>query len=269
MILTKDRAGALHADKIFFKYNSKAPTEDLYGPVKIGHDFKAKAAIRIEERVGIYKYPYVPCVGGERFGGLFSIGMLSYSWSAIPEQVAVGRYCSIAAGLIFLDSHHPINTVTSSVLAFRPGNAICADLNTDESVAASGWHVRDNKAWPEIGHDVWIGRNVTIAMGVKIGTGAVIAAGSMVTKDVEPYTIVGGNPARPIRERFPSEISTELLALEWWNYHPRELVEIGMHDPLLFASALRQRISEGTIQPYRPTTYILDKDDTFKRMQGG
>jgi virginiamycin A acetyltransferase len=67
-------------------------------------------------------------------------------------------------------------------------------------------------------HDVWIGHNVTIMPGVRIGSGAIISTNSTVTKDVSPYTIVGGNPAKVIRERFSDERIAELLALEWWNW---------------------------------------------------
>jgi len=68
-----------------------------------------------------------------------------------------------------------------------------------------------------IGNDVWIGRRATIMPGVRIGDGAIIAAESVVTKDVEPYTIVGGNPAKVIRKRFSPEVIQELLEIKWWD----------------------------------------------------
>lgn len=266
MILTKERAEALHADKVFLKVNAKPPTDDAYGAVKIGHDFKVKGLVRIEERTGLYKFPYTPCTGGEAFCGLCSMGIMSYSWSALPEPMKIGRYCSIASGLVILDSHHPLNAVTTSLISFRRSNNLCNDLITDEHVKAVGWHVRDHKPWPTIGHDVWIGRGVTIAMGVKIGTGAVIAAGSVVTKDIEPYTIVGGNPAKPIRRRFDDETVAALLGLEWWNYSPADIVRIGLHDPVAFASALAAEVRDGAVKPYQPTAYIIGKGNKFERV---
>ncbi|MFK4794681.1 CatB-related O-acetyltransferase [Sphingobium sp. ZW T5_29] len=269
MILTKERAEALHADKIFFEVNSKPPTDEKYGTVKIGHDFKPKEAVRIEERTGLYKFPYKPSIGGTKYSGLCSMGVMSYSWSPLPEPLKVGRYCSISSGIAFIDSFHPMTTVSTSLLSFATFNHLSRDLVTKDMVKASGWHVRNNKPWPTIGHDVWIGRDVTIALGVNIGTGSVIAAGSVVTKDVAPYSIVGGNPAKHIRQRFPEEIATGLLALEWWDYAPADLVAIGMHDPVAFAATLSECIKDGTIQPYRPTTWIIGKNDSVERMQGG
>ncbi len=76
-----------------------------------------------------------------------------------------------------------------------------------------------------IGNDVWFGRHCVIMPGVHIGDGAIIAAESVVTKDVEPYTVVGGHPARLIRKRFDDEMIALLLKWEWWNLPPEELVE--------------------------------------------
>ena len=69
-----------------------------------------------------------------------------------------------------------------------------------------------------LGHDVWIGHGATVLPGVTIGTGAVVGAGAVVSKDVPPFTIVGGVPAKPIRERFPKDVQDGLLALSWWDW---------------------------------------------------
>lgn len=88
-----------------------------------------------------------------------------------------------------------------------------------------------------IGNDVWIGRESIIMPGVSIGNGAIIAAHSIVTKDVEPYSIVGGNPIQFIKKRFDEEMIELLLDLKWWNFSQEELVEIL---PLLCSSHLKQ-----------------------------
>ncbi|MFP4070980.1 MAG: DapH/DapD/GlmU-related protein [Desulfovibrionales bacterium] len=77
----------------------------------------------------------------------------------------------------------------------------------------------------EIGHDVWIGHAAVVLPGVRIGTGAVIGAGAVVTRDVPPYTITGGVPARPIRKRFPENIQEKLLALAWWDWEHERIKE--------------------------------------------
>lgn len=268
MLLTKEIADRLWADKILFKGMSKPPSDGRYGSIDIGHKFKVKGTARLEERTGTYAFPYVPSIGGDSFSGLFSIGMLSYSHSAIPEPVEVGRYCSLSSGIVFLDSHHPINCLTTSIIEFRLANPLLEGLASKEVVKASGWHVRDNKPWPKIGHDVWIGRNVTISMGVTIGTGSVIAAGSVVTKDVPPYTIVGGNPAAFIRDRFDRSLAGSLLASEWWEYHPNDLIKIGIDDPRKIVDRLPKLAASGAAKKYRPTRYIVSVDGC-ERVQGG
>ena len=74
-----------------------------------------------------------------------------------------------------------------------------------------------------IGHDVWIGNNATIMQGVKIGDGAIIGTNSLVTKAVEPYTVVGGNPAKEIRKRFDEDTIQLLLTLKWWDWSVQEI----------------------------------------------
>jgi virginiamycin A acetyltransferase len=86
-----------------------------------------------------------------------------------------------------------------------------------------------------VGNDVWIGENATILPGIKIGDGAIIGMNSVVTKDVEPYTIVGGNPARVIRKRFDNELIDLLLRLKWWD---KEIEEINNLIPILTNSNL-------------------------------
>ena len=88
-------------------------------------------------------------------------------------------------------------------------------LHTEPEAIAGAW---DNKGDIVIGNDVWIGYEAAVLAGVTIGDGAVVAARAVVTKDVPPYTIVGGVPARPIRRRFRDEVVTELLRLRWWDW---------------------------------------------------
>jgi Fe-S-cluster formation regulator IscX/YfhJ len=91
-----------------------------------------------------------------------------------------------------------------------------------------------NKWGINIEHDVWIGENVTIAPGVTIGTGSVIAARTLVTKSVPPYSIVGGNPGRIIRDRFNSQIVSRLLESQWWTLSPAILRQLDMSSPIAF-----------------------------------
>ena len=95
----------------------------------------------------------------------------------------------------------------------------------------------DNKGDTVIGNDVWIGYNVTIMPGVVVGDGAIIASKSIITKNIEPYTIVGGNPAKPIRQRFTQDVVDTLLALKWWDW---DLKTIAKHATILLNNDLAQ-----------------------------
>ena len=102
-----------------------------------------------------------------------------------------------------------------------------------------------------VGHDVWIGAGVRFRGGVNVGTGAIVAAGSVVTKDVPPYAIVGGVPAKLIRWRF-SEVERErLLASEWWRYNVTGL-NLDFANPMHALDQLEALIGNGSLQPYEP-----------------
>jgi acetyltransferase-like isoleucine patch superfamily enzyme len=136
------------------------------------------------------------------------------------DKVKVGRYCSIASGLKIITGNHPIENNVSTHPAFflkkyKNFNKlklvyVDRDKYSDNNLADREWNAI-------IGNDVWIGANVTILQGIEIGDGAVIGAGALVTKNVEPYSIVGGIPAKLIRKRFTQENIEFLLNLEWWN----------------------------------------------------
>ncbi|MBE5883522.1 MAG: CatB-related O-acetyltransferase [Lachnospiraceae bacterium] len=116
-----------------------------------------------------------------------------------------------------------------------------------------------------IGNDVWIGTGAQILLGVKIGDGAIVAAGSVVTKDVPPYTVVGGVPAKVIKRRFSDEVIEALLELKWWEYGPDVLKGIDITNPEKCISKLRKRIEDG-FEKYEPTKYVFHKD-SFERIE--
>jgi acetyltransferase-like isoleucine patch superfamily enzyme len=123
-------------------------------------------------------------------------------------QISIGNYCQIGAYVAIHGTNHPI-TYPSNYINYRLFNGELSKYKTSKPVT--------------VGNDVWIGHAVIILGGVNIGDGAIIGAGSVVTKDVEPYSIVGGNPARLIRKRFDDNIIKELQELKWWDKTPEEL----------------------------------------------
>lgn len=144
------------------------------------------------------------------------IGKCTYisSNSIIESNVEIGAYCSLAPHIHIAPGEHYTNFITTHPLLFNP--AWRKKLNIEEKET----YVKTIKKTDEktvIGNDVWIGLNSIIMRGVTIGDGAVIAAGSVVTKDIPPYAIVGGVPAKIIKYRFSEEEIKKLLKQKWWN----------------------------------------------------
>ena len=150
-----------------------------------------------------------------------------YTYGVTPERIRVlewgeeanlfiGHFCSIAKGLkVFLGGEHRVDWITTFPFGHVFQNELCV-----EKIAG---HPR-TKGDVVIGNDVWTGQDVTIMSGVKIGNGAVIAAGSVLTRDVGPYEVWGGNPARKLKLRFSEEIIEALLHLAWWDM-PIEMIQ--------------------------------------------
>lgn len=138
-----------------------------------------------------------------------------YSYCAGDNQIIyaeVGRFCSIASHVRINPGNHPVERVTQHHMTYRRAQYGFA-ARDDEAFFA--WR-RANRC--VIGHDVWIGHGAIILPGVTVGIGAVVGAGAVVSRDVTPYTIVGGVPARPIRPRFPEAIAARLLKIAWWEW---------------------------------------------------
>ena len=135
---------------------------------------------------------------------------VKYHFDFIGDKLIIGKFCMIASGINFI--MNGANHLTESISSYP-----FAIFGNDWQNAMSG------KSYPTkgdtiIGNDVWIGHNVTIMPGVKIGDGAIIATNSTVTKSVEPYSIVGGNPATEIKKRFSAENIKWLLNTKWWDW---------------------------------------------------
>jgi len=141
-----------------------------------------------------------------------------YHYPINTERLVIGRYCSIACGakFIFTSANH-----TQRSLSSYPFGIFFDEWDLPVERIADTW---DNKGDIVIGNDVWIGYEAVIMQGVHIGDGAVIGTRAVVTKDVEPYTIVGGVPAKTIRPRFEQPVIDALLSLEWWDW-PEEKVK--------------------------------------------
>lgn len=162
--------------------------------------------------VGEYTY-YDDKNGAERFEE-----HVTHHYEFLGDRLIIGKFCAIATGIEFVmnGANHRMNSVTT-----YPFN-----------IMGHGWE----KATPKleelpfkgdtiIGNDVWIGQNVTVMPGVQIGDGAIVAANSVVTKNVPPYHIVGGNPCKLIKKRFDDSLIDYLLQLKWWDWPAKQIFD--------------------------------------------
>jgi len=151
---------------------------------------------------------------------VIEIGSYSYLHALPTRGMAYGNYCSIAVDVRTMGVDHPFDRFSSSGFTYDGRFPIFSDSFPNlEDRFQHTWNTRGGETKAQVEHDVWIGGHVLLANDITIGIGSIVAAGSVVTKDVAPYTIVGGNPAKVIRNRFPEEICERLLASEWFLYH--------------------------------------------------
>ena len=134
-----------------------------------------------------------------------------YHYPFIGDKLIIGKFCALAEGVRFImnGANHKLSGFSTYPFSIF-GNGWEQVMPKPEELPYKGDTV--------VGNDVWIGYRALILPGVRIGDGAIVAAGAVVTRDVPPYTVVGGNPASPIRPRFPEETVRALLDIAWWNW---------------------------------------------------
>lgn len=144
-----------------------------------------------------------------------------YHYPVNHDRLVIGKFCSIACGakFIFTSANHSLKSLST-----YPFPIFFEEWDLDMINITNAW---DNKGDIIIGNDVWIGYEAVILSGVTIGDGAIIGTHAVVTKDVPPYTIVGGVPAKPIRKRFDDKTIAKLYELKWWDW-PEERIKANL-----------------------------------------
>jgi virginiamycin A acetyltransferase len=148
---------------------------------------------------------------------LFEKNNVLYHYPIHQERLVIGKFCSIACGTKFLFNcaNHTLKSLSTYTFPL-----FYEEWGLKKSDITDAW---DDKGDIIIGNDVWIGYEAVIMAGVHIGDGAIIGARAVVTKDVPPYTIVGGTPAKEIRKRFDEDVVKKLLRLQWWDWSIDEI----------------------------------------------
>lgn len=218
----------------------------------IASNFSFDGAVAIESPVEIG--------GGCAFFETNAIGYLScIRPGARALNASIGRYVSTAENVVIGPQQHPLDRISTHVFTYHSNVKTLESLKAYQEIADPEQRI-PCALTPRttIGNDVWIGRNAIVMPGLTIGHGAAIGAGAVVTKDVAPYTIVAGVPAKPIRKRFNDALIEDLLASSWWDYDIAPLKGLFSYTDIPgFLGLLAQGIKEGRLQKLQPQKYVF------------
>ncbi|MGQ3384991.1 CatB-related O-acetyltransferase [Glutamicibacter sp. TV12E] len=212
---------------------------------KTGDSYAPDALVNYEADLALHPYTTFWGTTGLALGRM---GAFSYTHSRLHKSLAVGRFTSIAKGLSVMGARHPHEWASTSPVFYNQ-QLLAQAYGQDRGVVLNSTKFGYKAGKIAIGNDVWIGEKVTLGHGISIGDGAVIASNSVVTKDVAPYTVVGGVPARVIRDRFEPETVQALQASAWWELAPEDLTRCDVRSPDLFAAQVLRGREHGQFQP--------------------
>lgn len=199
--------------------------------------------------------PYTMFLSGKQ---LHTMGSFSSVNSELPINTIVGRYSSVAHNVKRMYGSHPMDRFTTSMLTYDSNVTAFKEYLLSKGMGEEkSYYVRNslpNGSPIIIGNDVWVGQDVTFSTsGVSVGDGAIIAAESTITKDVPPYAIVGGSPAKIIKFRFSQNIIHKLMNLQWWQYEYGDFKGVRPDDDIeTFINKIQKLVDSGELKPYHP-----------------
>ena len=237
----------------------KSKVTDISELIQLGLRMSWNLQIQIPESL-TFETP--AAVSNTIFSGACSVGYLtSIRRNSQFACADIGRFCSIAPNAFVGGGEHPTDWLSTHGFQYGNGSMFATD---ERFLSLVG---RKNFAQPrgriQIGNDVWLGEGVHISRGVTIGHGAIVAARSVVTKDVAPYAIAAGVPARLLRYRFTDDIIEKLLKLEWWNYNLAPISkQIDYSDIQQAIETIETAIQKRTIHKLKPNRRTLSRKGT-------
>jgi virginiamycin A acetyltransferase len=231
----------------WFRFNRTTEIDERLRNVRLfikepasGEGWVAQRHYRVQSYVSLYSGRHIP-----------NIGSFSYSHTGNLDQgMKIGRYCSIAAGVTVLGPEHPTNWAATSDMAYLHNEAVTMARRDAGVSTEPPCRFDARRTMPAIGNDVWIGQDARLKRGIAIGNGAIIGACALVTKDVPPYAIVGGVPAKVIRYRFDERLIERFQACRWWNYFEPDFRNFGYDDPERFLDTFEDAVARGKIRPW-------------------
>ena len=194
----------------------------------------------------------------------FSIGAFSYLSGGFFYHSHIGRYCSFANQIHMGQGNHPMNWLSTHPFQYQKGIfnvnrnfEYFTQYNEDQSLVINAPEsIKPGKVF--VGNDCWIGTGVYIKNGITIGSGAVVGARSVVTKDLPPYSIAVGSPAKVIKYRFDDSIIQKLLEVEWWDYAPWQLRKVDFSNIVVAIDQILELRSENTLK-YHPQKLSIQR----------